>query len=75
MTQVNIHEAKTHLSKLIRKVLSGEEVVIAKGGKPLVKLVRINEKKTERKLGAAKGKVIIAPDFDDELEDFNEYIP
>ncbi len=75
MTQVNIHEAKTHLSKLIELVLNGEEVIIAKGNKPLVKLVLLDELLPERKIGAAKGDVFISADFDDDLEDFEEYMP
>lgn len=63
MEQVNIHKAKTHLSGLIEKVLNGEEVVIAKYGKPLVKLEPYHPVK-ERKPGDWKGKVKIAADFD-----------
>ena len=73
MTQVNIHDAKTNLSKLIDKVLKGEEVVIAKSNKPIVKLVMVDELKNKRKLGSAKGQVIIADDFDEQLEDFKDY--
>lgn len=75
MTQVNIHEAKTHLSKLIEKVINGEEVIIAKGNKPVVKLVLIDGLKPVRKLGTAKNLVEIAADFDEPLEDFKEYMP
>lgn len=74
MHQVNIHEAKTNLSKLIKKVINGEEVVIAKGNKPLVKMVLIQGNKSKRKLGSAKGKIIISKDFDAPLDDFQEYI-
>ena len=73
MTQVNIHEAKTNLSKLIEKVLHGEDVIIKKSNKPIVKLVMIDELKNRRKLGSAKGQVIIADDFDEPLEDFKNY--
>ena len=74
MTQVNIHEAKTHLSKLIEMVKNGEEVIIAKANKPLVKLVLIAEKTRKPKLGSAKGKIWISPDFDEPLEDFKDYM-
>jgi prevent-host-death family protein len=75
MTQATIHQAKTHLSKLIRKVLDGEEVIIAKRDKPLVRLEAIRQKKTTRKIGWGKGLVTyIAPDFDEPLEDFAEYM-
>ena len=75
MLQVNIHVAKTHLSKLIKRVLNGEEVIIAKGNKPVAKLVAIEGSKPERKLGTAKGKIKIAPDFDEPLTDFEECLP
>lgn len=67
MTKSNIHEAKTNLSKLIEKALNGEEVVIAKAGKPLVRLVPVVEK--EDCFGMDKGKGWIADDFDDLPED------
>ena len=75
MTQATIHQAKTHLSKLIRKALDGEEVIIAKRDKPLVRLEAIGSKTLKRKLGWGKGLVTyIAPDFDEPLEDFAEYM-
>jgi len=74
MYQVNIHEAKTHLSKLIKKVINGEEVVIARGNKPVVKIVNLEINNTKRKLGSAKGKIKIADDFDEPITDFEEYI-
>ena len=74
MYQVNIHEAKTNLSKLIKKVINGEEVIIAKGNKPLVKLVYIEGNKPIRKLGTAKGKIKIAADFDAPLDDLEDYM-
>jgi len=74
MYQVNIYEAKTNLSKLIKKVMNGEEVVITKGNKPLVKMVQIDGAKPKRKLGSAKGKIKITDDFDSQLEDFKKYI-
>ncbi len=74
MSQVNIHEAKTHFSKLIKRVLSGEEIIIAKGNKPVAKLVSIDNGKPKRKLGTAKGKIQISPDFEEPLSDFEEYM-
>jgi prevent-host-death family protein len=74
MSLVTIHEAKTHLSRLIRKVINGEEIIIAKGSKPLVKLVPIEKNKPVRKIGSAKGLIIILKDFDKPLEDFQEYM-
>lgn len=66
MATINIHEAKTHLSRLIERVLSGEEIVIGKAGKPVAKLVPYSEPKEPRRFGAWKGKVWLAPDWDSE---------
>ncbi len=69
----NIHEAKTHLSKLLEQVRKGDEVLIAKAGKTFAKLVPANAPlKKPRQLGTARGQIGIAPDFDapdPELED------
>ena len=62
--QVNIYEAKTHLSKLLVRVREGEEIVIAKAGKPIARLVPVVERPARRLPGSAKGEVSIAPDFD-----------
>ncbi len=70
---MNIQEAKTNLSELIDKVLKGEQVVIARSNKPLVKLIPIEELKGKRKLGTAKGTVFISDDFDEPLTDFINY--
>ncbi len=61
----NIHEAKTHLSRLVERAEAGEEVIIARNGKPVAKLVAYKERSGPRKPGLWKGKVWIAPDFDD----------
>jgi prevent-host-death family protein len=74
MEQVNIHEAKTHFSKLIKKVVNGEEIIIAKGNKPIAKLSSYTQNKPTRKIGSAKGKIIITDDFDAPLDDFKEYM-
>jgi prevent-host-death family protein len=66
---VNIHEAKTHLSKLVDRAASGEEIVIARAGKPVAKLVPYLEPREPRKPGALKGQIWIAPDFDEEDEE------
>ena len=63
-TTVNIHEAKTHFSRLLARVSLGEEVIIAKAGKPVARLVPIGEKSARRVAGSAAGKVVIMPDFD-----------
>lgn len=73
MTQFNVHAAKAHLSELIQKAILGEEVIIARDNKPMVKLVAIQPPKGQRKIGIAKGVITIAPDFDEPLEDFGDY--
>jgi len=65
---VNIHEAKTHFSKLVDSAIHGNEVTIAMAGKPVAKLVPI-KKKPERLFGVLKGKIKIAKDFDAPLSD------
>ncbi len=73
--QVTIHQAKTHLSRLIREALEGNEIIIARGDQPLVKLTVVPEMQTERQLGTAKGLILyMADDFDAPLEDFAEYM-
>ena len=75
MHQVTIHEAKTNLSKLIQEALNGEEVVIAKGRNPLVRLEVLPRVKPERRIGGAKGLVLeMAEDFNAPLDDFAEYM-
>jgi len=66
---VNMHEAKSTLSRLVADALAGDEVILARAGKPMVKLVPITEKKKPRKLGIWKGKVKLADDFDAPLPD------
>jgi len=69
MTTTNIHEAKSQLSKLIERAEAGEEVIIARAGKPVAKLVPYRESKAPRHGGQWKGKVRIADDFDELPED------
>ena len=64
MRTVNIHEAKTHLSRLVDEVSSGEEIIIAKAGKPLARLVALTVATKKRKLGILKGKLRAPEDFD-----------
>ena len=70
MTIFNVHEAKTHFSKLLERVLRGEEVVIAKAGKPVARILPVVTNVPLRKPGNDKGKVVIQPNFDDPLEEF-----
>ena len=64
MVIVNIHEAKTHFSDLVARVQTGEEIIIAKAGLPVLRLVPFKPKKQARSPGSAKGKIRIAADFD-----------
>jgi prevent-host-death family protein len=64
---VNIHEAKTHFSKLLRRVARGEEVIIAKAGKPVARLAPIRTALKERVPGDAKGLFVVPNDFNDPL--------
>ena len=72
MQTYNIHEAKTNLSKLIEKTQNGEEVIIAKAGKPVAKLVAHKEKLKPRKAGLLKGKIFVSDDFNDEDPEINK---
>lgn len=69
MSTVNMHEAKTHFSKLIESVINGEEVIIAKSGKPVARLVPMEPPKTQRRFGVLKNKIKISKNFDDPLPD------
>lgn len=64
---VNIHDAKTHLSRLIERVEAGEEIVLARGGRPVARLVPLRVRTQPRRLGIWEGQVWIAPDFDDPI--------
>jgi prevent-host-death family protein len=70
---VNVHEAKTHFSKLLQRVMAGERITIAKAGKPVAVLSPITEKPRKRILGQDAGRVIIHEDFDAPLPEFEEY--
>lgn len=62
--KVNIHHAKTHLSRLVEDVAGGSEVLIAKGGRPMARLVPLRRDETPRRPGMLKGKLRIADEFD-----------
>ena len=64
MATVNIHDAKTHLSRLIEQAAQGEQVIIAKAGKPLVKLTALEAPTRPRRLGFLKGQIAVTEDFD-----------
>jgi prevent-host-death family protein len=63
MKTVNIHEAKTHLSRLLKRVAAGENVVIARAGRPIARLVPFGPPMGERVLGSQKGKFVVPEDF------------
>lgn len=65
MRQVNVHEAKSQLSRLLQAVEEGEEILIARNGKPVAKLVPHVEERKPREPGWAKGQIWMARDFDD----------
>jgi prevent-host-death family protein len=73
MKPVKIHEAKTHFSKLIRMVEQGEEIVVQRGDVPVAKIVPYMAGRP-RKAGALKGKLVLAPDFDEIPEGFEQYL-
>lgn len=63
MAEVNVHEAKTHLSRLLTRVESGEEIVIARAGKPVARLVPVRRARRRRRPGRFAGQGLIADDF------------
>ncbi len=72
MSQHNIADAKAHLSELVDRALMGEEVVIARDNKPLLRLVPLRSPTGGRRPGSAAGQVWIAPDFDEVPPGFDE---
>jgi antitoxin (DNA-binding transcriptional repressor) of toxin-antitoxin stability system len=66
--KINIHQAKTHLSRLVEDVANGNEVLIAKGGRAMARLVPLGRDYTPRRPGLMKGKLRIADEFDRSLE-------
>lgn len=69
MDTINLYEAKTKLSELVERAAAGEEIIIAKAGRPLARLVPLAKRTTPRPLGLLAGQVWIGPDFDDPLPD------
>lgn len=75
MAQVGMHEAKTQLSKLVAMAEAGEDVVIARNGKPAVRLVAVESLgRRERRFGALRGRIRVADDFDEIPPEFDEYL-
>lgn len=73
MAKFNVADAKSRFSELIQKAMIGEEVIIAKDNKPVVKLVPIVKSGRARTPGSAKGQIWMAPDFDATPDDFKDY--
>jgi prevent-host-death family protein len=68
--KINIHQAKTHLSRLIEDVAGGSEILIAKGGRPMARLVPLRRDDSPRRPGLLKGKLKISDEFDRPAEQF-----
>jgi prevent-host-death family protein len=64
VVRVNIHQAKTHLSQLLERVEGGEEIVIARAGKPIARLIPFADDSAPRRLGVMHGQLVVADDFD-----------
>ena len=71
---VNTHEAKTHLSRLLDDAVAGEDIIVARDGKPMVRLVPVEPRNGPRPLGSAKGQFTINEGFYDSLEDMFEVL-
>jgi prevent-host-death family protein len=69
---VNMHEAKTHLSRLVERVEAGEEITIARAGRPVARLVPVKRAPEPRRLGLWRGQVVIGADFDEALPEIDE---
>lgn len=69
---INIHEAKTHLSRLVERVEAGEEITIARAGRPVARLVPYRARQEPRRLGIWKDRVSISPHFDAPLPEIEE---
>jgi prevent-host-death family protein len=67
MDTVNLYDAKTNLSSLVERAAAGEEIIIAKAGRPLARLVPLARRTTPRPLGFLAGQVVVGPDFDEPL--------
>jgi prevent-host-death family protein len=74
MAQFNIAEAKAHFSALVQRALMGEEVIIARDNKPVLRLVPVKDAQQPRQPGSARGQVWMSEDFEETPEDFKEYL-
>lgn len=74
MQNIDINQAKKRLPELVEKTMSGDEIIITKGGQPIAKLVGIPKREKQRQFGTAKGLIKISDYFDKPLEDFQGYM-
>ncbi len=74
MDAVSIHEAKTHFSKLVARAEAGEEIIVRRGQTPVAKLVALDPPSTPREPGALAGRIVMADDFDEIPEGFEDYV-
>ena len=74
MQHVDITEAKAQIEDLLQSALNGEEIIITQNQQPILKLIQFLQPTQRRQRGSAKGQVWMAPDFDEPLEDFKEYM-
>jgi antitoxin (DNA-binding transcriptional repressor) of toxin-antitoxin stability system len=74
MQQIDIVDAKTQIESLLQSALQGEEVIITQNNQPILKLIQFVQPPKRRQRGSAKDKIWMAPDFDEPLEDFREYM-
>jgi prevent-host-death family protein len=73
-TLVNMHDAKSSLSRLVKRAAAGEEILIAKNGKPVARLTRLTSRKSAAMVGAFAGKLHMADDFDSIPAEFGPYL-
>lgn len=74
MQQIDIVDAKAQIESLLQSALQGEEVIITQNNQPILKLIQFLQPPKRRQRGSAKGQIWMAPDFDEPLEDFKEYM-
>lgn len=74
MQQIDITEAQAHISHILQSALDGEEIIITRDNQPILKLIQFLPTPKRRQRGSAAGQIWMAPDFDEPLEDFQEYM-
>lgn len=74
MREVDISVAQAQINQLLQSALRGEEIIITRDNHPILKLIQFSSQPKRRQRGSAKGQIWMAPDFDEPLEDFQEYM-